>query len=82
MGPASSSAHTWGEIARPQIHGYDMTDAAWIGPLRFVSGAEEKVVRVFEAPSGFVDSLGSVGVKKGGIERDDAVRHQAAFCLQ
>jgi len=70
-----SSLHkTWAEIARPQIHGYDMTDAAWLGPLRFVSGADEKVVRVFDAPRGFLESLRSLGVQKVENWHDDAVR--------
>lgn len=40
----------WHEIARPQIHGYDMTCIAIFKPFAFASGAEEKVVRIFEAP--------------------------------
>lgn len=52
----------WGEIARPQIHGYDMTDAAFLSPLRFISAADEKLLRVFDAPGGFVQSLSSLGV--------------------
>ena len=39
-----------------------MTDAAWIGPMRFVSTADEKVARIFDAPSGFIESLDSLGV--------------------
>ncbi|KAK8869580.1 hypothetical protein IAR55_000147 [Kwoniella newhampshirensis] len=62
-----SSKSVWAEIARPQIHGYDMTDVAFITPLRFVSSADEKVARVFDAPEGFVQSLRTLGVTK----RDD-----------
>ncbi|WRT67342.1 uncharacterized protein IL334_004312 [Kwoniella shivajii] len=61
----SSSTSRWAEIARPQIHGYDMTDIAFISPLRFVSGADEKVARVFDAPEGFVESLRTLGVSEG-----------------
>lgn len=50
-----------------------MTDAAWISPLRFVSGADEKVVRIFDAPAGFVDSLDGLGVRKSVNGHDDAV---------
>ncbi|WWD16158.1 hypothetical protein CI109_100583 [Kwoniella shandongensis] len=60
----SSSKSTWAEIARPQIHGYDMTDVSFITPLRFVSSADEKVARVFDAPEGFVQSLATLGVTK------------------
>lgn len=66
--PDPTASPVWAEIARPQIHGYDMTDAAFIDPLRFVSSADEKVTRVFDAPSGFVDSLASLGVEGRGRE--------------
>lgn len=39
---------TWHEFARPQIHGYDMVCLDHISDLKFVSGGEEKVLRVFE----------------------------------
>ncbi|KAE8688015.1 Elongator complex protein 2 [Hibiscus syriacus] len=50
----------WHEIARPQVHGHDINCAAIIqgkGNHRFVSGAEEKVARVFEAPLSFLKTL-------------------------
>ena len=34
---------TWHEIARPQIHGYDMKCIACVNRGTYVSGAEEKV---------------------------------------
>ncbi|WVQ78566.1 hypothetical protein IAT38_000652 [Cryptococcus sp. DSM 104549] len=67
----TSPTPIWAEIARPQIHGYDMTDASFISPLRFVSSADEKVVRVFDAPEGFVQSLGTLGVSKEGREEGE-----------
>ncbi len=50
-----------------------MTDASWIGPLRFVSGADEKVVRIFDAPGGFVESLSSLGVTRPEQRHNDTV---------
>ncbi|TFK28799.1 elongator complex protein 2 [Coprinopsis marcescibilis] len=47
----------WYELARPQVHGYDLLDAVFISDLKFASIADEKVVRVFEAPRTFVESL-------------------------
>src|SRR5271163_462018 len=38
---------TWHEFARPQIHGYNFNCVASIGPHQFVSGADEKLLRVF-----------------------------------
>ena len=40
----------WLEFARPQIHGYDLACVASLTPGRFVSGAEEKLLRVFDMP--------------------------------
>lgn len=51
---------SWHEIARPQVHGHDINCVTIIkgkGNHRFVSGAEEKVVRVFEAPLSFLKTL-------------------------
>ncbi|EAS37267.3 RNA polymerase II Elongator subunit [Coccidioides immitis RS] len=39
--------HSWHEFSRPQIHGYDLNCIASLGPTRFVSGADEKLLRVF-----------------------------------
>lgn len=50
----------WHEIARPQVHGHDINCVTIIqgkGNHRFVSGAEEKVARVFEAPLSFLRTL-------------------------
>lgn len=50
----------WHEIARPQVHGHDINCVTLIqgkGNHHFVSGAEEKVGRVFEAPLSFLKTL-------------------------
>ena len=60
--PAANSA--WHELGRPQVHGYDLLDVAFIDPLRFVSVADEKVARVFEAPRGFVELVEGLGISK------------------
>ncbi|ODV78980.1 WD40 repeat-like protein [Suhomyces tanzawaensis NRRL Y-17324] len=39
---------TWHEFARPQIHGYNMICLDNINATKFVSGGDEKVLRVFE----------------------------------
>ncbi len=36
----------WREIARPQIHGYDMRCVTMVDPLLYVSGSDEKVGHV------------------------------------
>lgn len=51
---------TWKEFARPQIHGYDIQSIHVITPALFISGAEEKIVRIFQATSSVVDMLARV----------------------
>ncbi|KAF8592532.1 WD40 repeat-like protein [Ramaria rubella] len=57
---ASVPYEVWHELGRPQTHGYDIIDAAFISSLRFVSIGDEKVARVFDAPKGFVALLNSL----------------------
>ncbi|KAH7345263.1 WD40 repeat-like protein [Rhizoctonia solani] len=75
-GPVGAS-RIWHELARPQVHGYDLTDAAFVGPgaLRLVSSAEEKIARIFDAPKGFVRAVRSLGTVQWGDEQaDEAAR--------
>jgi elongator complex protein 2 len=39
---------SWHEVARPQIHGYDLNAISNLNDWKFVSGADEKVLRVFQ----------------------------------
>ncbi|KAI8965734.1 WD40 repeat-like protein [Daldinia sp. FL1419] len=41
---------TWHEMARPQIHGYDLNCIDSLGNSKFISGADEKLMRVFDEP--------------------------------
>lgn len=52
-----NGAESWHELARPQIHGYDIKCLAMIDRHSFASGADEKVVRVFKATKCFANSL-------------------------
>jgi len=51
-----TKTRVWKELGRPQVHGYDLNTVACIGDgktellYRFVSGADEKEARVFDAP--------------------------------
>ena len=57
---ACNNVHSWKELGRPQVHGYNLTSVVCVGlgrsdggePLhRFVSGADEKQLRVFDGPN-------------------------------
>ncbi|KAL8694520.1 MAG: hypothetical protein Q9218_000850 [Villophora microphyllina] len=48
---------SWQEFARPQIHGYDLNCIDTVGAIRFVSGADEKLLRVFKEPRGTAELL-------------------------
>ncbi|KAG9246124.1 quinon protein alcohol dehydrogenase-like superfamily [Calycina marina] len=41
---------SWHEMARPQIHGYDLNCIDSLAGSQFVSGADEKLMRVFNEP--------------------------------
>ncbi|KAM9823630.1 elongator complex protein 2 [Neosynchiropus ocellatus] len=51
---------TWHEVSRPQIHGYNIQCLAMVGRFQFVSGADEKVLRVFQAPLNFVNNFANI----------------------
>jgi elongator complex protein 2 len=44
-------------MARPQIHGYDLNCIASLGTSQFVSGADEKLLRVFNEPRAVANLL-------------------------
>lgn len=53
----AKSRNSWHEFSRPQIHGYDINCIASVGSNRFISGAEEKLLRVFDEPKAIADIL-------------------------
>lgn len=53
----SDGSVAWHELARPQIHGYDMSAVAPLTATTFASAAEEKVIRVFTAPHNFISNF-------------------------
>ncbi|KAK3995075.1 Elongator complex protein 2 [Cladorrhinum sp. PSN332] len=57
-GSSQSSQGTWHEMSRPQIHGYDLNCISTLGPTTsFVSGADEKLMRVFTEPKAVAHML-------------------------
>ena len=51
------SNRSWHEFARPQIHGYDLNCIDSIGDGQFISGADEKLLRVFDEPAAVAQVL-------------------------
>lgn len=48
---------SWHEFSRPQIHGYDLNCISAVTPTQFLSGADEKLLRVFDEPKGVSEML-------------------------
>ncbi|KAH7091954.1 RNA polymeras-like protein II Elongator subunit [Paraphoma chrysanthemicola] len=48
---------SWHEFSRPQIHGYDLNCIDVVSNSQFISGADEKLLRVFDEPKGVAEML-------------------------
>ena len=48
---------SWHEFSRPQIHGYDLNCVTSTSPHQFCSGADEKLLRVFNEPNEIANML-------------------------
>ncbi|KAJ5715742.1 Elongator complex protein 2 [Penicillium malachiteum] len=59
---------SWHEFSRPQIHGYDLNCIDTLGPSQFVSGADEKLLRVFNEPKQIANLLGRLTGFEQNIE--------------
>lgn len=51
---------SWHELARPQIHGFDLNCLCAIDGVTFASGGDEKVVRILGATESFVKSMKNI----------------------
>ena len=51
------SQRSWHEFGRPQIHGYALNCLDTIDRVQFISGADEKLLRVFEEPKSTAELL-------------------------
>ncbi|UPK94806.1 hypothetical protein LCI18_005741 [Fusarium solani-melongenae] len=59
---------TWHEMSRPQIHGYDLNCIDSLGASQFVSGADEKLMRVFGEPKAVASMLNRLAGIGGGVD--------------
>ncbi|GAX17525.1 elongator complex protein 2 [Fistulifera solaris] len=72
----------WVELARPQVHGYNLTSIASISSVKhkhlMVTGAEEKELRVFDAPRTTLCMLQTIHGEANSVD-DDIERVDRAF---
>jgi len=71
--------YNWHELARPVIHGHDLSNVVFQAGVghRFVLCAEEKVLRVFDAPTAFLKSM--INLSQGvSISASDSKRAASA----
>ena len=60
---------SWHEMARPQIHGYILNCIDSLGQTQIISGADEKLLRVFDEPRATAELLDQLcGIKTSGQE--------------
>eukprot|EP01012_Entosiphon_sulcatum_P031930 TRINITY_DN40652_c0_g1_i1.p1 TRINITY_DN40652_c0_g1~~TRINITY_DN40652_c0_g1_i1.p1 ORF type:complete len:839 (+),score=91.57 TRINITY_DN40652_c0_g1_i1:22-2517(+) len=65
------------EIARSQIHGYDLNCCTFVPSKTgyvLASGADEKIVRIFDAPSTFFDSLCTLSAVNPSVAYPSAIQ--------
>ena len=60
---------SWHEMARPQIHGHDLKCIDSIGQAQFISGADEKILRVFDEPRATANLLDTLCEIHSNIEQ-------------
>ncbi|TMW56195.1 hypothetical protein Poli38472_008843 [Pythium oligandrum] len=77
---------SWHEISRAQVHGYDINCATFLAKTpsdhndRFVCGADEKILRVFEAPDSLQELAQALkGETKSTEEDTESTRVQHAY---
>ncbi|KAL8952886.1 MAG: hypothetical protein Q9222_001212 [Ikaeria aurantiellina] len=61
---------SWHELARPQIHGYDLNCIDTVGRHQFVSGAHEKLLRAFNEPKRTAELLRRLCGVKNTLEQE------------
>ncbi|KAK6529595.1 hypothetical protein TWF281_008766 [Arthrobotrys megalospora] len=78
----SSKHRSFYEFSRPQIHGYDINSIVSISPTKFVSGADEKLMRVFGEPRGIAKMLEEMcGIQQVDMESLPDVASQPVLGL-
>lgn len=92
--PTTEDELRWVEVGRPQVHGYDMTSITCIGGQddtqteesepshRFVSGADEKVLRVFDAPMSALRLVSSLKRSRDPSSVPSSIEHNLSWRVE
>lgn len=77
----SNANNNWYEIARPQIHGYNLNCITSVNQQQhmFVSGADEKIMRVFYAPIPFIQTLHNINKYNNSSTQSNVMYVQRAL---
>jgi len=70
---------SWYEFSRAQIHGYDINCISSLGPTRFVTGADEKLLRVFDQPKPIAQLLSNLCDIQQEVQAIDAMPETASI---
>lgn len=79
--PWRHDSETWHELARPQVHGYDMQALALLSRYKFASGAEEKIVRTFQASANFIENFRRITKVEEDKEGDELLECKYKFYI-
>ncbi|KAF1833401.1 WD40 repeat-like protein [Decorospora gaudefroyi] len=67
----ATSTASWHEFSRPQIHGYDLNCIDTISNSQFITGADEKLLRVFDEPKGVAEMLNKLCAMETSTSADN-----------
>ena len=62
---------SWHEVSRPQTHGYLINCLSAIDSYTFVSGADEKVLRVFRSTKSCIENIKNLSGIRQGLDGSD-----------
>ncbi|GKY91911.1 hypothetical protein MPSEU_000162700 [Mayamaea pseudoterrestris] len=82
-GSDNADENVWLELGRPMVHGYDLSAITSVStprhPHRIVSGADEKEIRVFDAPLATLRLLKSASKAEAVVANDPLDRVERAY---
>ncbi|VDO03357.1 unnamed protein product [Rodentolepis nana] len=74
----SPPVRMWRELARPQLHGYEMNSVVSMDFIHYISAGDEKVGRVFSATESFVEQF----LSEATIQAHPGLQHLPIAAVQ